>query len=433
MKSLWQDTANLPSFPTLQEGTKTDVLIIGGGIAGLLTAYFLKEKGIDYILVEKDKICSGVTGNTTAKITYQHSLIFHKLIKNYGADKAKLYYESNRLALEKYREMCLSIDCEFEEKSNFVYSLDNMKKLEKELQAAEILGVPMKYVKAVPLPLDTVGAVMCENQAQFHPLKFLSAVAKDLNIYESTFVSEVRDGTTVTDKGNITAEKIVVATHFPFIDSHGSYYMKMYQSRSYVIALEGAVDVEGMYIDECDKGLSFRNYGELLLLGGGSHRTGKKGGSYSELRAFRKQHYPTSREKYHWAAQDPITLDGAPYIGHYSKRTHDMYVMTGFNKWGMTGAMCASMIVSDMLCGKDSPYKDAFSPHRSMIKPQLFLNGAETALNFLTPTKKRCSHLGCALKWNSAEKSWDCPCHGSRFDESGRVLDGPANKDISTL
>ena len=433
MKSLWQDTANLPCFPTLQEGTKTDVLIIGGGIAGLLTAYFLKEKGIDYILVEKDKICSGVTGNTTAKITYQHSLIFHRLIKSYGADKAKLYYEANRLALEKYREMCLSIDCEFEEKSNFVYSLDNMKKLEKELQAAEILGVPMKYVKSVPLPLDTVGAVMCENQAQFHPLKFLSAVAKDLNIYENTFVSEVRDGTAVTDKGNITAKKIVVATHFPFIDSHGSYYMKMYQSRSYVIALEGAEDVDGMYVDECDKGLSFRNYGELLLLGGGSHRTGKKGGSYSELRTFRKQHYPTSREKYHWAAQDPITLDGAPYIGHYSKKTHDMYVMTGFNKWGMTGAMCASMIVSDMLCGKDSPYKDAFSPHRSMIKPQLFLNGAETALNFLTPTKKRCSHLGCALKWNSAEKSWDCPCHGSRFDESGKVLDKPANKDISTL
>ncbi len=430
MKSLWQDTANLPSFPSLQEGTKTDVLIIGGGIAGLLTAYFLKEKGIKYILVEKDKICSGVTGNTTAKITWQHSLIFDKLIKNYGMDKTKLYYEANRHALEKFREMSKDIDCDFETKTNFVYSLGNMKKLEKELEAAQRIGVPMKYVKTVPLPLDTVGAVMCENQAQFHPIKFLSLIAKDLSIYEDTFVREVRGKVAVTDKGNITAEKIIVATHFPFIDTHGSYFMKMYQSRSYVIALEGAKDVGGMYVDECDKGLSFRNYGGLLLLGGGSHRTGKKGGNYSELRDFSAKNYPTAQEKYHWAAQDPITLDGAPYIGHYSRRTHEMYVATGFNKWGMTGAMVSAMILSDMVQGKNNPYEEAFSPHRSMIKPQLFINGAETLINFVTPTAKRCPHLGCALKWNPTEKSWDCPCHGSRFTESGRVLDGPANGNI---
>ena len=160
MKSPWHEGVNLPSFPKLQGDTKTDVLIIGGGIAGLLTAYFLKEKGIDYILVEKDKICSGVTGNTTAKITYQHSLIFDKLIKNYGSDKARLYYEANRQALGKFREMSKDIDCDFETKQNFVYSQGNMKKLEKELQAAQSIGVPMKYVKTVPLPINSIGAVM---------------------------------------------------------------------------------------------------------------------------------------------------------------------------------------------------------------------------------------------------------------------------------
>ena len=430
MISLWQDTANLPSFPPLDCNTKTDVLIIGGGIAGLLTAYFLKEKGIDCIVAEKNKICSGVTGNTTAKITYQHSLIYHKLIKNYGMDKAKLYYEANRLALDKYGEMCRDIDCEFEIKPNYVYSKNNMKKLETELTAAQNLGIPMKYVKTVPLPTENIGAVMCENQAQFHPLKFLSAIAENLTVFEDTPVTEVQGNIALTPHGKITAENIIVATHFPFIDAHGSYFMKMYQSRSYVIALEDAAQVHGMYIDESGKGLSFRNYGKLLLLGGGSHRTGKNGGKYEVLRAFKNEQYPAAKERYHWAAQDPITLDGAPYIGHYSKRTPHIYVATGFNKWGMTGAMVSAMLLSDMLLGNKPHYAEAFSPHRSMIKPQLFLNGAETAVNFTTPWGKRCSHLGCALKYNKQEKSWDCPCHGSRFNENGRVLDNPANTDI---
>lgn len=429
MKSLWHDTANLPTFPALSGDTKTDVLIIGGGIAGLLTAHFLKENGVNCIVAEKNKICSGVTGNTTAKITYQHALIYHKLIKNYGMEKAKLYYEANRLALEKYREMSRTIDCEFENKTNYVYSKNNFHKLEKELEAAHSIGVPMKHISRVELPIDTVGAVRCENQGQFHPLKFISGFAGSLDIYEDTFVSQVCGNVAITPRGKITAQKIIFATHFPFIDRHGSYFMKMYQSRSYVIALEKATNVDGMYIDENDKGLSFRSYGTLLLLGGGAHRTGKKGGSYNELRTFARTHYSKAVEKYCWAAQDPITLDSAPYIGHYSKKTHSWYVATGFNKWGMTGAMVSAMLLSSMVQEKKSGYEEAFTPHRSMMKPQLFLNGGETVIDLITPTPKRCSHLGCALKYNKAEHSWDCPCHGSRFTQNGRVLDGPANKD----
>ena len=174
----------------------------------------------------------------------------------------------------------------------------------------------------------------------------------------------------------------------------------------------------------------FRNYNDLLILGGGSHRTGKKGGNWDELRNFAKEHYPEAKEKYHWAAQDCMSLDSIPYIGHYSKNTSNLYTASGFNKWGITGAMTAAMVLSDIVTEKNNEYADVFDPSRSILKPQLFLNGIEATANLLKFSKKRCPHLGCALKWNSAEHSWDCPCHGSRFSENGKVLENPANGDL---
>ena len=431
MLSPWKDTATPPSFPSLKENKRTGVLIIGAGITGILTAYQFHRQGIPYILVEKDKICSHTTGNTTAKITYQHSLVYDKLIKSVGEHKAKIYYQANKDALSLYEKMCRDIDCDFETKTNFVYSVRDKKKLLKELEAAKKLGIPMKYTDSVPLPIKTVGAVHCENQAQFNPLKFLFAIAKDLHIFEGTQIVKVEGNTAFTDKHRITADSIVFATHFPFIDSHGFYFMKLYQSRSYVIALEKAPDVGGMYIDESDKGLSFRSYKDLLFIGGSNHRTGKKSGAYEPLRAFAKEHYPSLKESYHWAAQDCMSLDSVPYIGHYSKKTADWYTATGFNKWGMTGAMVGATLIRDIICGIDNSYAEVFTPSRTIIKPQLFINSAETAVNLLTPLPKRCSHLGCALKYNKHEHSWDCCCHGSRFDEKGKVIENPANKDIN--
>ena len=236
--------------------------------------------------------------------------------------------------------------------------------------------------------------------------------------------------TAVTDYGKIHADKIIAATHFPFINKHGSYFLKLYQHRSYMLALENAQNVDGMYVDEYRMGLSFRNYGSLLLLGGGAHRTGKDGGNWSELREFAERNYPDAEEKYFWAAQDCMSLDDLPYIGNYSKNTPNLYAISGFNKWGMTGAMLAAMTLSDMVCGVKNEYAKLFSPSRCIIKPQLFVNGFEAAKNLLTFTEKRCPHMGCALKWNSAEHSWDCACHGSRFSENGKVLDNPANGDL---
>lgn len=428
MESIWQLHSQKDSFPALKQNIKTDVLIIGGGIAGILTAYFLHQKKIPYVLVEKNSICSGNTQNTTAKITSQHGLIYHKILQSEGTEKTQMYLKANEKAIRKYKELCKIIDCDFEEKDNFVYSTNNKNVLEDELSALRKIGFKAEFQKNLPLPIETAGAVCFKNQAQFNPLKFLRGIAKNLNIYENTFIREMVGCTAKTADCTIEAEKVVVTTHFPFINKHGSYPLKLYQDRSYVIALKNAQSVSGMYVDEKKTGLSFRNYGNYLLLGGGSHRTGKHGGNWSELREFAEKNYPKSKEVTFWAAQDCMSLDEIPYIGNYSKNTPDLYVATGFNKWGITSAMVSAMILSDMILGKKNDYAEIFNPSRSILKTQLFVNGFESAINLLTPTTRRCPHLGCALKWNTAEHSWDCPCHGSRFSEDGRVLDNPANK-----
>ena len=430
MDSIWTRTARLPNFDPLRSDLKTDVLIIGGGMAGVLCAYRLARAGVDYALVEADRIGGGITKNTTAKITSQHGLIYDRLIREFGADRARLYLEANQRALEAYRALCRDIDCDFKERDAFVYSRDSREKIDRELEALSRLGFGAELAGELPLPFPVAGAVKFPRQAQFHPLKFLAAVARDLRIFEHTKVLELGPGRAVTDRGTITAEKIIAATHFPLLNKHGGYFLKLYQHRSYVLALDGAPDLHGMYLDESDTGLSFRNCGGLLLLGGGGHRTGKKGGGWQELERFARRCYPNARETARWAAQDCMTLDGAPYIGPYSKGASGLYVATGFNKWGMTSSMAAAEVLTDLVLGRPNPWAELFSPSRTMLRPQLAANGLESALGLLTPTAPRCPHMGCALKYNAAEHSWDCPCHGSRFGEDGALIDNPATDDI---
>lgn len=429
-ESLWQGSTHLPQFPVLKGDIKTDVLIIGGGIAGILTAYFLHQKGVNYVLAEQNRICGGVTGNTTAKITLQHGLIYHKILKSRGMEITKGYYEANKIAMETYSRLCNTIDCDYTLKDNYVYSLNDSKKLFEELTALQKIGCNALFCKDLKLPINTQGAVCAPDQAQFHPLKFLSAISKDLNIYEQTKVREMVGNTAVTSCGKIIADNIVVTTHFPFINKHGSYFLKLYQHRSYVLALRGAEEINGMYVDENDKGFSFRNYRDLLVVGGGGHRTGKKGGSFWQLKELKKEHFPDSNIVSSWATQDCMSLDSVPYIGKYSAATRNLYVATGFNKWGMSSAMVAAQLLCDMLTGVENEFAQVFNPSRSILKPQLFINGIESVTNLLTSTTKRCPHLGCALKWNRQEHSWDCPCHGSRFSEDGKLINGPATDGI---
>lgn len=430
MESVWNVNTKLPEFPEPEKDIKTDVLIIGGGITGILTAYFLHQKGVKYILVEKNRICSGTTRNTTAKITFQHGLNYQKILRSSNVETAQKYLNANKTAFDKYTEMCRNIECDYETKDNYVYSINDRRTLENEINILSRIGYKADFCESLPIPIKTVGAVKFPKQSQFNPLKFISAIVDGLNIYENTFVREMIGTTAVTDKCRIKADKVIVTTHFPFINKHGSYFLKLYQHRSYVIALENAQYINGMYVDENHKGMSFRNYGDLLFVGGGGHRTGEKGGNWNELRDFTKLHYPDAHEKFYWSAQDCMSLDGIPYIGKYSRNTANLYVAGGFNKWGMTSAMISAMILSDIVMGRRNEYADIFSPSRSIIKPQLFINSGKAVKNLFTLTTKRCPHMGCALKWNSAEHSWDCACHGSRFSDKGKVLDNPANGDL---
>ncbi len=430
MASLWRETFELPKFQTLEKNIHTDVLVIGGGIAGILCAYYLKQAGIDCILVEEKTLCSGTTQNTTSKITSQHGLIYHKLIKQFGVEDAQLYLQANQDALREFRRLCGEIDCDFSTQDNYVYSTDDPEILLEEMDALKALDYPAKLVTHLPIPVKNVGAVCFPQQGQFHVLKFLSQVVQDLPIYEHSPVRELAPNIAVCDKATIFANKIIVATHFPMLNKHGSYFLKLYQHRSYCLALENVMPIEGMFVDENSKGLSFRSHGNLLILGGGGHRTGKKGGGWAELEALAQKHYPGARIRYRWAAQDCMSLDGVPYIGRYSRSVKDLYVATGFNKWGMTGSMLAARLLTDLIMDKTNPYEAVFSPSRSILRPQLGINAFEAVTNLLTPTTKRCPHLGCALKWNPQEHTWDCPCHGSRFQENGKRIDGPSTGDL---
>lgn len=429
-KSVWTDSTKLPEFKRLEGDKKTDVLIIGGGMCGVLCAYYLHSAGVDYMLVEGNKICTGITKNTTAKITSQHGLIYDKLIKGIGKEKAQMYLRANQSALCEYNRLCKDIECDFEIKPAYTYSLVSRQKIEDEVEAVNSLGFKAEFNSCEELPFRTEGAILFPKQAQFNPLKFIGGISGGLNIYENTFIREIENTTAVYDKGKIYAKKIIVATHFPFINHHGSYFLKLYQHRSYVSAYENAWKIDGMYVDENLKGMSFRTYKNLLLIGGGSHRTGKKGGTWTEINKFANKYYPDARLQYEWSTQDCMSLDEIPYIGKYSKNTPNLYVATGFNKWGMTTSMIAAKILCKMVCGKVSEYKELFNPQRSILKPQLFLNGFEAAAGLLTPCTKRCPHLGCVLKWNKAEHTWDCPCHGSRFEEDGKLIDGPATESL---
>ena len=476
MKSVWSESCNFEKREALNKDIEVDTLVIGAGIAGILTAYMLKQSGKEVVLIDAAEIVSGNTKNTTAKITSQHNLIYYKLISEFGEEKARQYAKANELAIKRYKEIIKErkIECDFEEKPAYVYSLNKIDEIKEEVEAASKLGINAEFVEEVNLPFNISGAVKFNNQAQFNPLKFLKDISKDLTIYENTRALDIKENLVTTDRARITANNIVIATHYPIMNAPGYYFLRMHQERSYVVALENADNIDGMYIDLDEKGYSFRTYKNLLLLGGIKQRTGENetGGSYDKLRSVAKELYPESKEKYHWSAQDCMTIDGIPYIGKYSDETHNIYVATGFNKWGMTSSMVSAMIISDMILEKENDFSEIFSPKRfdlSLSINNVAKDMVETAKNFIAqkiyipssniehienghggiveyegqkvgvykdnegkifivPTK--CTHLGCQLHWNADELTWDCPCHGSRFSYKGKLIGGPATKDL---
>ena len=475
MKSIWSQTCRLRQREALPGDMKTDIAVIGAGMAGILVASALQEAGRRVVVLEAERIAGGQTRNTTAKLTCQHGLLYEKLIRTLGEEKARQYAQANAAALMEYRRIIAdrNIDCDLEQRDAWVYG-SNAAQLWKEAEAAAALGLPATFVEETKLPFPTAGAVRFANQAQFHPLKFLQAISEPLTIYENTSVQSVEGNQIITTRGRVQAEQIVFACHYPFVNFPGMYFARMHQERSYVIALENAAPMDGMWIGAEQGAYSFRNYGPLLLLGGGGHRCGENsaGGRYDLLRQQAARWFPGSREVAHWSAQDCVTADSVPYIGPYAASRPNWYVATGFQKWGMTSSMVAAMLLRDRLCGKENPWAEVFDPGRfdektltglaqesgqavKGLAKQLFQIPAEAAKELppghggivfwkgkklgvykdesgaLWPVDIRCPHLGCQLEWNPDERSWDCPCHGSRFDYRGKLISGPAQENIT--
>ena len=437
MTSLWEASAVRPQgFAKALEGDRSaDVLVIGGGIAGVLCAYLLAEAGCRCVLVEGGQVGAGVTANTTAKVTAQHGLVYDRLIKKRGADAARLYFEANQAAVAGLRQLADAAPCDFEEKTAYVYATGSTAGIERELAAYEQLGIPHHVLPSAPVPVANRGALGMERQAQFNPLKLLFGLLglmPSVDVYEHAFVRDVSGNTARTDRGSVTAGHIVFASHYPLVNVPGLYFVKEHQERSYALALEGAPLVDGMFIGDAG-GFSFRTYGDFLLVGGGGHRTGqgpKPTEGYAKIRAFADEAYPGARERYAWATQDCMSLDHVPYIGVHRRSRPNQYVATGFSKWGMTGALVAARAIADLVVHGRSPVEALFSPQRSMLHASLFSNLGTSTANLVKPGR-RCSHLGCCLAHNDVEDSWDCPCHGSRFAADGSVLEGPAKRPIA--
>lgn len=433
MEYLWSNI-DKPSFPKAKGVYETDTLIIGGGIAGVLTAYQMNRLGMNYMLVEGGAIGGGMTRGTTAVVTAQHDTLYTDIDSQFDEQTAALYLKANLEAVEEFRRLADYIEFDFESKPSFMVARDaiDAKALKRETDFLNVhLGYNARFRKSTELPYRISGAVEFPDMAQMHPLKLLYRLAEGLNIYENTYIKGLEPGVAYADEAIIHADNIVVATHFPFVDGHGMYFMKLYQNRSFVIALDGAEELDGTYVDMGEGGIYLRNYGKLLLVGGGDHRTGKRIDGFRHVRNFAHEYYPRAKEVFAWAAQDCMSLDGIPYIGRYGRKAPNMYVASGFNEWGMTSSMIASKLIPDLILGRENQYAPVFDPARSILRKQLLVNLCETAVSMLTPSVKRCSHLGCALKWNESERTWDCPCHGSRFDEHGELITNPAKKNAS--
>jgi len=299
-----------------------------------------------------------------------------------------------------------------------------------EYQTLLRIGADVTLTKPQHLPMTVDYALKMRGQACFHPLKLGYGIAQGLNIFEKTRVIRIQNGAAITDKGyKIHAKKVIVATHFPVFNRHGYYFLKMVQNRSYTIAIRQAPDVQGMYLGT-DGGMSLRNVGDVLLVCGGSHKTGSASQGFAPIESWIRKHCRDAVEVTRFAAQDCMTPDNLPYIGRYSNLTPDLYVATGFNKWGMSGSMIAADILCDMIQGKTNPCTVLFDPSRKNDKKVLLQHMLSSAYHLLTPTRPRCPHMGCALKYNRYEHSWDCPCHGSRYRHDGTLIDGPAKKDM---
>jgi len=487
--SIWIDTTPPTRYPELINFVKTDVAIIGGGIAGITAAYFLQKAGFKVAVVEAERIVAGTSGNTTAKVTSQHTLKYSLLEKKFGREKAQLYAQSHQWALKEIERIIKNeqIACDFQKLPAFTFSQTEkgLNTLRKEFEICKSLGLPASFLTTVKeLPFEVTGALKYDDQACFHPRKFLLGLVKkmkNVTIFEYSRAISIEEndaGCTVkTIKGTIKSKCVIVASNYPMYDK-GLFFLRMNQVRSYALAVRLKKMPKGMFISSDNPRISIRPHksgrAEWMIFGGANHVTGdgaSEGNRYELLEGLLKKRFKVNSIDYRWSAQDSFPIDNAPYIGKMP-RAKNIYVTTGYGEWGMTTSVVSAKLLSDLVEGESNTWEELYAPSRlkslaafkkgadhvkrvvksftdhitkdeidklSDLTPGsgkvISIKGKKVAISKdqrgkITAVSATCTHMGCVVDWNNTEKSWDCPCHGSRFTPTGNVLTGPALRPL---
>jgi glycine/D-amino acid oxidase-like deaminating enzyme/nitrite reductase/ring-hydroxylating ferredoxin subunit len=490
--SLWSATAEVYEFPALEGDIEVDVAVVGAGITGVTVAHLLKREGKSVALLEMRRVGLGTTGNTTAKLTVGHSLVYAKLSSSLGVDAARLYADSNREAISQMNTLAteLGIECDWEPASNYVYteSSGRLDKLEEELEAMRSAGIHAEMTRETDLPYPVAGAIRVNEQAQFHPLKYLAGLAAQIpgdgsHVFEQTRATGVKRGETTTvetSSGRVLARHVVVTTQLPFLD-RGLFFAKAHPQKSFAVSAKVTDDraPRGMYIsiDEPTRSIRSAPSGDgsrQLIVGGESQRPGDEQNdehAYQALEEFMRAEFGVPSER-HWSAHDYIPADGLPYIGRLRRGDERLHVATGFAKWGLTKGTIAAQIITDAIVGRSNPWAALYDTRRWTPRASAKSLAAENgrvaqrfvadrirprrAQEQLAPgdgavirvglrhqavyrdesgnthvLSARCPHLGCLVAWSEADKTWECPCHGSRFTAEGGILQGPATTGLA--
>ena len=490
--SLWVGTSEVTRFHELHGDLSTDVVVVGAGIAGLTTAALLKADGARVIVVEAGRVAAGVTGYTTAKLTVLHGLVFDDLVRAFGEEGARKYADANLAGMATVADLAVrhGIDCQLERRPAYTYTTDPemVAKVRAEVDAAQRLGLDARFTTDTDLPYPVEGAIRLADQAQFHPRTFCIGLARVIEgagsaIYEGTRALSVdeQDGrcTVETDHGTITAGHVVEATQLPFSD-RGGFFARTHPVRSYALSarLDGPVP-QGMYlsVDSPSRSVRSAHMGdeEVVILGGESHKVGQDPDTrerYAALEAWARAEFPVRSIDYRWSAQDYVPVDHVPFVGRLSPASERVLVATGFKKWGMSNGAAAGVMLADRIAGRRNGFADFFDTNRANPRQSikdLVKENANVVKRFVGDRLKTearavadlapgeaavlvegservgvyrdeaggvhavspvCTHMGCTVTWNTAETTWDCPCHGSRFNCDGEVIQGPAVKDL---
>jgi glycine/D-amino acid oxidase-like deaminating enzyme/nitrite reductase/ring-hydroxylating ferredoxin subunit len=485
--SPWLDGGPHPARPRLDRELAADVCVIGAGIVGLSAALELERGGARVIVLEGRQVGSAVTGNTTAKLSSLHGLAYDELRSTRGVEAASIYAAANELGIERVRQTAerLAIDCDLRRKPNFTYTKDPERRgeLEAEVEAANAAGLPAVLTDDTDLPFEVAAAVRLDDQAEFHPVKYLRGIADALDrdgqtVYEQTRAIGLSRSAVATESGHqVVAERVIVATQMPFLD-RGLFFARCPVQRSYGLTVRLAGEPpQGMYLSAETPTRSMRavpvDGGELLLVGGAGHELGHGDAaeSYRDLESFARRTFDVQGFEHRWSAHDFMPEDGLPYVGRLLPFSDRVLTATGMRKWGLAMGAAAGSILADLALGRDNASAGAFDPWRLpplRAVPSYLKLGADTSLHLVGDRVKRgggaadlgpgegrvvgdglrqkavhrddsgvlhavsarCTHLGCIVAWNGADRTWDCPCHGSRFDAMGEVLTGPATRSL---